>query len=117
MKTTLRFAAALVGVSLVAGCSTMTEGEFNTMHTVLEGSPATKRQAIKDCIARERSISQADKNTYAAIMNVSAARYETAFCNRLMNALASGRITYADYVKLSSPGADSSKLIKVMQGR
>jgi hypothetical protein len=117
MNTALRFAAALAGASLLAGCSTMTESDFNTMHTALEGSPAVKREVISDCVARERSTPQADKNTYAAIMNVSPARYETAFCGRLMNALANGRITYAEYVKLSSPGADSSKLIKIMQGR
>lgn len=117
MNIATRFAAAVVGASLLAGCTTMTEGEFNTMHATLEGSPAVKRMAIRDCIAREKSTPLGEKKTYAAFMNVSVARYETAFCNRISNALANGRLTYADYVKLHSPTADNSKVIRIMQGR
>jgi hypothetical protein len=54
MNIATRFAAVMVGTSLLAGCTTLTEGEFNTMHATLEGSPAVKRMVIKDCIARER---------------------------------------------------------------
>lgn len=112
-----RFAAVMVGTSLLAGCTTLTEGEFNTMHATLEGSPAVKRMVIKDCIARERATRLGEKKTYAAIMDVSVAKYETAFCSRISNALANGRLTYADYVKLHSPTADNSKVIRIMQGR
>ncbi|MER9478983.1 hypothetical protein NKI74_06110 [Mesorhizobium sp. M0494] len=51
MNIATRFAAAMIGTSLLAGCTTLTEGEFNTMHTTLEGSPVTKRVAINECIA------------------------------------------------------------------
>jgi hypothetical protein len=112
----MRFAAVLVGTSLVAGCTSMSEGEFTTMHAGL-GSPAAKRYVINECVADERATSKADKNNLSALMNVSPARYETAFCNRLVNALANGKITYADYRKMLSPSADNSKLIKILQGR
>lgn len=116
MNIAVRFAAVLVGASLVAGCTSMSEGEFNTVHAYL-GSPAAKRSAINECITDERATSQADKNNLSALMNVSPAIYETAFCNRLVNALANGKITYADYRKMLSPSADNSKLIKILQGR
>lgn len=116
MNIAMRFAAVLVGTSLVAGCTSMSEGEFTTMHAGL-GSPAAKRYVINECVADERATSQADKNNLSALMNVSPARYETAFCNRLVNALANGKITYADYRKMLSPSADNSKLIKILQGR
>ena len=116
MNIAMRFAAAVVGTSLVAGCTSMSEGEFTTMHAGL-GSPAAKRYVINECVADERATSQADKNNLSALMNVSPARYETAFCNRLVNALANGKITYADYRKMLSPSADNSKLIKILQGR
>ena len=116
MNIAMRFAAVLVGASLVAGCTSMSEGEFTTMHADL-GSPAAKRYVINECVADERATSQADKNNLSALMNVSPARYETAFCNRLVNALANGKITYADYRKMLSPSADNSKLIKILQGR
>lgn len=117
MNITVRFAAAMLGMSLVAGCSTMTEGEFNNLHATLQGSPAVKRSVIKECVADERNTPADKKKNYSAFMNVSPDRYEMAICNRLVNALADGRITYADYRKLSSPTADSSKVIKIMQGR
>ncbi len=117
MNITMRFAAVMLGMSLVAGCSTMTEGEFNNMHATLQGSPAVKRSVIKECVVSERATPAAKKKTYSAFMNVSPDRYEAAMCNRLVNALADGRITYVDYQKLSSPTADSSKVIKIMQGR
>jgi outer membrane murein-binding lipoprotein Lpp len=116
MKIVKRFGAAIVGAALLAGCTSLSEGEFNTLQTAL-GSPAAKRQVIKECLADERVTPATQKNTYAAIMNVSPANYETAFCNRLFNALARGKITYSDYRKLLSPDADSSKVIKIMQGR
>jgi hypothetical protein len=116
MNIAIRFAAVLVGTSLVAGCTSISEGEFNNLHAKL-GSPAVKRSVIADCIADERRLPVREKNAYAAIMNVSPARYETAFCNRLFTALANGKITYADYRNLTSPTADGSKVIKIMQGR
>ncbi|MGX5850843.1 hypothetical protein ACWGTO_27570 [Mesorhizobium sp. PL10] len=116
MNIAIRFAVVVVGMSLVAGCTSMTEGEFETMHAGL-GSPAAKRSVINDCVADQRATPQSDKNNLSALMNVSPARYETAFCNRLLNALANGKITYADYRKMLSPSADNSKLIKILQGR
>ncbi|MER8863225.1 hypothetical protein NKI19_05820 [Mesorhizobium sp. M0751] len=117
MNIATRFAAAMIGASLLAGCTTLTEGEFNTMHATLEGSPVTKRTAINECIARERSTPLAERKTFAAFMNVSVAKHDSAFCNRLYNAVANGRLTYADYRRLSSPTADNSKVIKILQGR
>jgi len=116
MNIAMRFAAVLVGTSLVAGCTSVSEGEFNNLQATL-GSPAAKRSVIANCIVNQRRTPARDKSTYAAIMNVSPARYETAFCNRLFTALANGKITYADYRNLTSPTADSSKVIKIMQGR
>lgn len=116
MNIAMRFAAVLVGASLLAGCTSMSESEFNTLPVTL-GSPAAKRSVINECVADERTTSQSDKNNLSALMNVSPARYETAFCNRLFNALANGKITYADYRKMLSPSADNSKLIKILQGR
>ena len=116
MNIAMRFAAVLVGTSLVAGCTSMSESEFNTIPVTLS-SPAAKRSYINECVADERATSQSDKNNLSALMNVSPARYETAFCNRLFTALANGKITYVDYRNLTAPTADSSKVIKILQGR
>ncbi|MES0041582.1 hypothetical protein [Mesorhizobium sp. M0091] len=116
MNIAMRFAAVVVGMSSVAGCTSMSESDFNTIPVTLS-SPTAKRSYINECVADERATSQSDKNNLSALMNVSPARYETAFCSRLVNALANGKITYADYRKMLSPSADNSKLIKILQGR
>ncbi|MFI0848148.1 hypothetical protein [Mesorhizobium sp. IMUNJ 23232] len=115
MKSAVRF-TAVIGAALLAGCS-MTEGEFNNMQATIGGSPAVKRQVIADCIARQKRKPPSEIKEVALVMNVSLSNFPEIACKRLWNATAAGRITYADYVKLSQPSADSSKVIRILQGR
>jgi hypothetical protein len=115
MKSGFRF-AAVIGMALLSGCS-LTEGEFNNIQATVGGSPAAKRQVIKDCIARQKKKPPSEIKEVALVMNVSLSEFPETSCRRLWNATASGRITYSDYVKLSQPRADSSKIIRILQGR
>ena len=53
----------------------------------------------------------------ATVLNIDPKNYAATFCKRLVNGMASGRITYQDYVNLRSSTADSSRFIRVMQKR
>lgn len=117
MRFEPRFGALLLGAVMLAGCTTVSEGEFNNAQTVLSGSPAIKAKVTRECIADQATLPLAERKTLAEVANVSLERLPATFCNRLWNAVARGRITYADYRNLSSPSADSSKVIKVLQGR
>ena len=117
MNTRIRFATIILGVAVLAGCTTMSEGEFNNVQAVVGGSPAGKRATIKECIERERAMPLSTQRETAEVFNINLANYPATYCTRLWNAVASGRITYADYRKLSTPTADSSKVIRIMQGR
>lgn len=118
MNTNIRGLMAACGVVLLAGCSaTLSEGEYSNIQAVIGGSPAAKRSAISECAARQRTRPLAEKKETAMLFNISMASYPTTYCNRLWNAVANGRITYADYRKLSNSTADNSKVIRIMQGR
>lgn len=103
-------------VSLTS-CTTLSEGEWNTTQTALQGSPALRAEAINDCVASGQKDSLSEKKHMAAVMNTSVANVPKAFCTRLLNALVSGRITYQDYLNMKRPTADRSKMVKILQGR
>ena len=115
MKSVFRF-TVVICAALLAGCS-MTEGEFNNVQAVVSGSPSAKSEAIRDCIADERTEPLSKKKEIALVFNINMSNYEKVYCTRLWNAMARGRITYDDYLKLRQPNADSSKVIRIIQGR
>lgn len=95
----------------------MSQGEYKTAQTALSGSPALKRETVASCIKDENARSASDKAEIATVLNIDPKNYAPVFCKRLINGMASGRISYDDYAKLDSPTADSSKVIRVLQGR
>ncbi|MFD1986557.1 hypothetical protein ACFSOZ_29390 [Mesorhizobium newzealandense] len=111
-----RFGALLLGAALLSGCNDVTEGQWKTATTVFHGSPALKKQVIADCIVRVGSGPLDKKKAAAALMNVSVNRFPSAFCNRFMNAWASGRPTYQDFRNINSDTADNSRFMRILQG-
>ncbi len=108
----------LLGLSaIVAGCTTMSQGEYKTAQTALSGSPSLKHEIMASCIKDENARSAKDKAEMAAVFNINPNTYAQTFCKRMINGMASNRITYQDYRNLDSSTADNSKLIRVLQGR
>lgn len=73
--------------------------------------------AVCSWIEDENARSANDKAEMATVLNIDPKNYAATFCKRLVNGMASGRITYQDYVNLRSSTADSSRFIRVMQKR
>jgi hypothetical protein len=117
MLFNVRIGVALLGAAMLAGCNTVTEGQWNTAQAVIQGSPAVKRDVIKGCLAHQAAKPLAERKLESEVLNVRLERVPSVYCNRLWNAFAKGRITYADYLKLWSSTADNSKVIKIMQGQ
>ncbi len=114
MKRTL----LLLGVALsLGGCTTMTQGEYNNLQAMVSGSPSTKRDVIADCIKNLNAQPLHERKSDARAFNISLTHFSQTYCTRLWNGVSSGRITYDDYAKLKSAGADNSKVIRIMQGR
>ncbi|MBD0416445.1 hypothetical protein [Oryzicola mucosus] len=107
---------ALLSVALV-GCASVSEGRYKTMQTALNGPAETRNAALKKCVDREKKRSLTHKQNVAMITGASVEAYPEVFCRRVMNGIASGRISYQDYLQLRNPAADNSKIVKIVQGR
>ncbi|TWI31659.1 hypothetical protein [Mesorhizobium tianshanense] len=102
---------------ILAGCTTMSSGTWNNLHEKMRDSPQTRHRLIADCIARQRGLNSHQKVAHAKLVNRNVANYAPTYCRRFLGGIASGRITYDDYLKLDSPNADHSKVLKLMAGR
>jgi hypothetical protein len=87
------------------------------MQVALSGSPALKKKVLAECYEKFHFHNEAEKANAAALMNVSPARAQPTLCNRVINAIASGRLKYSDYLAARRGGGDLSNVIKVLQGR
>jgi hypothetical protein len=114
MRAGLVSIMAALTVGLVSGCTTVSEGDYKLGRAYLSENPSFKRELIQDCIADQRRESAGDQKTTAALMGVSVKAYPQLFCSRVINAYASGRLTYGDIQNVS---ADQSKIINIVMGR
>jgi hypothetical protein len=116
MKKWISAAVMLSVAAFAGGCNTTGKSEFANVQAAISGSPALRKQAIADCKKEIPFQSQSDKANVAALMNVSVAQVPSVFCTRSVGGVASGRITYEDFVA-AKRGGDISRIIKVLQGR
>jgi hypothetical protein len=114
MRRIILAASALLALSVVSGCTTVSESDYKLGRAFLAGNPSVKRELINDCIADQRRESAGDQRTNAALMGVSVKAYPQLFCRRVINAYASGRLTYND---IRNANADQSKIISIVLGR
>jgi len=112
--TSLVLIIAALAISGCTSTSPYTESNFRETQKMLRTNPKAKRAVIEMCIKNGFG---AKREEMAAIMHVSSAsNVEQIYCTRLMNAMASGRYTYADYLaQKRSPGL-TAKSISVIQG-
>ncbi|MCG7504454.1 hypothetical protein [Mesorhizobium retamae] len=115
MIRTISGIAMALALLAVAGCSTVTEGEYKSAQVVLKESGTTRRQITADCIADMKRESAADKANMAAFLGVSVARLPAAFCNRIVGAMADGRLSHRDIFGAQRNG-NYAKLITVLRG-
>ena len=114
MNRAVILATTIITLALVSGCQTSTK--YQNMQVALSGSPALKKKTIAECSVKFHFHNEAEKANAAAMMNVSPARAQATLCNRVINAIANGRMKYSDYLA-ARRGGDMSNLIRIIQGR
>lgn len=101
-------------VAATLSSCTVTRAEFDSWHTLLEGSPKIRAEWIADCSKKPRTAEWiSDMSDW---MNVPKSSAKSTFCNRMYGALASGRLTYRDAQSIAEPPL-TPNLIRIMQGR
>jgi hypothetical protein len=102
--------AASVSVFILSGCQT--NPSFERDQEIIGGSPAVKRRAVQNCYETAKKKSKSSKIAVAEAMNVSPkSNVDMIFCTRLIDAIASKKITYSDL------NSGSPAFIRAMQAR
>ncbi|MGB8818923.1 MAG: hypothetical protein WCC66_13480 [Rhizobiaceae bacterium] len=116
MRMKFSVVAAMFAATLVSGCNTVSESEYKVGQAALSESPSAKRYVLQECIAETRPGSASEQKELAAFLKVPQSKLTETICRRVVNAMASGRMSYADYRKIVTTG-DSPKLLKIIQGK
>lgn len=111
-----RMASVLFCIPFLTGCAaTVSEQEFETRRAAMIKDPAAYRKEVQECIDGAPKTADA-KAQVAALTGLPPERAIEGTCDRVHKAVASGRITYAQY-KAYLSGTIDPEIIKVMQGR
>lgn len=78
----------------------------------LRKDPALRAEAIRDCVKDTASKSRFERQLLADGMKVRLARVPEVFCRRVISAVASGRLSYAEL-----QDDQSDEVLKVIEGR
>jgi hypothetical protein len=116
MRVKFSVMAAMLAATLVSGCNTVSESDYKLGQAALAESPTAKRYVLQECIAENRKNSAAVQKEVAAFLKVPQSGVAETVCRRVVNAMANGRLTYADYRKIMTNG-DNPKLLKIIQGK
>jgi hypothetical protein len=108
-------AAAVLAASILSGCNTISESDYKAGKNIVAESPTAKRLIVKDCIEKQRRQAGAKQREIAAFLKIPESRYAETICKRMVNAIANGRLTYADVANSNSMNED--KILRVMQGK
>lgn len=109
---------AIMALVMLAGCTTVSQEEYAADQKLLRGSPATMQAEIDRCVAQDKrsDASSADREWFAKLLNTSPAAAPRVFCTRLASALATNRLTYAEYRKQMASGGLTPQMIRILKG-
>jgi hypothetical protein len=94
----------ILATGAVAGCQStkLSAYQFDEYRVAVSASAESRRAEIKRCVDEfydDRGPAASGDRFLATIMGVSMADYPRAFCQRFIDGVASGRISYNDYMK------------------
>lgn len=115
MKFLKLFGAMVALAMLVGGCNPGFAAQLKAKQGAAEKDVALKRQTIDGCKGKARYFDYTLKVELALLMKVPEAQVEDAFCTRLFNAVAAGRITEADLVKAQRSG-NLAAFVRALKG-
>lgn len=107
-----RILTLMLSVGLLAGCAP-TEREYEALVTTLQGSAKARQLAVSECT---KGFSTSQKRAAAVIIDSTEKNAARLACTRAVEAMRSGRLTYADAVDMKR-GKFTPKLVKIVQGR
>lgn len=108
--------AALFLCGLAVSSCTTTRESYETVSTALAGSKSLRRASIQNCTINARHNSAYARHNVALLMDVKDSQVDHLACARLVNSVASGRLTYDEIMSMRY-GRLTPNFIRIMQGR
>lgn len=113
--------AAILNVVLIAGCTTMSQEQFEAGQKRLAADPALRKvahdKAVTACVARmDITLKKSDTEAVAALLNANPATVRRDVCDRIERYYASGKMTYSDY-RSAMQGQLTARAVHMLQGR
>lgn len=105
--------AIVLGAITIGLSACMTEERYEATSTALQGSAALRGKTIEHC---SRGWSAKSTENAALLLDVPQAKAARLVCQRSIEAMASGKLTYQDVVRMRQ-GDITAKMVRVMQGR
>lgn len=99
----------------VSGCTTTREN-YETGAAALAGSKSLRNDVTQKCIAHARYSNPRARHNAALVMDVNDSQVDRLACSRMVNAVASGRLSYEEATALHY-GRLTPKIVKILQGR
>ena len=114
---------AIAATGLLAACETQSahrpqevqQSNLDAARMVMAADPARRQLLIKECRNDARKKTALETNNMATLMKVPPARGPEVFCDRVIGAIMSGRLTAADMNSVSR-GEITPKVLAVLQG-
>ncbi|HEV7319526.1 MAG TPA: hypothetical protein VGO04_13080 [Ensifer sp.] len=110
----IRTATLVLSLAVLASCAP-SQDDYARLQTAAQGSPALQKAMYQECVNKRWS--KSDLQGGALLLSVPPSKVPTLTCKRLVNALASGRLKYADVRQNMNNGGPTVNLIKILQGR
>jgi hypothetical protein len=111
--------AAILNIVLIAGCTTVTQEQFDVTQKRLVADQALRKKvqisAVSKCTTK-MVISKEKVGALAALVNSSPDTLRHDLCNRTIRYYANGKMTYADYRSMVD-GHLTAKAVRILQGK
>jgi len=101
----LKLSGAMVALCMVlSGCNAAAQKDFEIGQALLRKDAAFRKELTDECNARTRVTGRSVKIEMALLMKVPEAQATTTFCTRMVNGMAKGRISHADFIRAKRDG-------------
>ncbi|SEE80313.1 hypothetical protein SAMN05444161_7222 [Rhizobiales bacterium GAS191] len=102
--------------ALGASAPRLSRDKFSVAADAMKGSAALRRLGVERCAARMNAMPKSQRANIAALIDVSLEHMPATFCERVLSAMASGQMSYDDYVDAIRRHL-TVKVVHIIQGR
>jgi hypothetical protein len=110
-----RYAILALSALVLCGCG-ISQTNYAASREALKGSPGLRSDFVKTCTRNISGKPLKTRQNIAKVMNTSMGSMPRLYCTRLVNGIASGRLTHSD-ISAASRGQVTPDVIRVLQGR